>query len=81
MTRVIYLHFRFIPAYKDGNKPYGEWAACQLFVEPKWFDERDRRYDLGAIKACDRASDGARLHDVVVGSIGFAADLPRNHRL
>jgi len=68
---------KFIPAYKDGNAPYGTWEACQLFVQRDWFYDSNRSYDLGAIKACPR-SDGARLHDVV-GSLPIAFNAPRNH--
>ncbi len=27
----------FVPAYKDGNAPYGQWPARQLFTSRKWY--------------------------------------------
>lgn len=27
----------FVPSYKDGNAPFGQWPAAQLFTSPTWY--------------------------------------------
>ncbi|MGF1525739.1 MAG: trypsin-like serine peptidase, partial [Candidatus Competibacterales bacterium] len=59
----------FVPAFRNGQAPFGRWRSCGLYTTTAWFRHRDLGADVGMIKLCDR-SDGARLHDVV-GSLGI----------
>ncbi len=62
----------FVPAYKDGAAPYGQWQAKQLFVRTAWY--RD-----GNPKGLCQDMGGAILHrrsnrriSQTVGWLGFA---------
>eukprot|EP00008_Paramoeba_atlantica_P006009 CAMPEP_0201483968 /NCGR_PEP_ID=MMETSP0151_2-20130828/8156_1 /ASSEMBLY_ACC=CAM_ASM_000257 /TAXON_ID=200890 /ORGANISM="Paramoeba atlantica, Strain 621/1 / CCAP 1560/9" /LENGTH=412 /DNA_ID=CAMNT_0047867371 /DNA_START=67 /DNA_END=1301 /DNA_ORIENTATION=+ len=42
----------FSPGYYDGNSPYGQFTANEIFVPDKWIDLSDRRarsYDYGVL--------------------------------
>jgi len=59
----------FVPAYKNGNYPFGVWSASYLTTKGPWFEFGDLRYDMA----------GAVLNEwnnqtisEVVGSLGFA---------
>ena len=62
----------FVPAYKDGNAPYGQWQAKQLFVRTAW-------YKNGISKGLCQDMGGAVLYkkngkkiSQTVGWLGFA---------
>jgi len=62
----------FVPAYKDGNAPFGQWSAKQLWVRTSW-------YKNGIPKGLCQDMGGAILHkrngrkiSQVVGWLGFA---------
>ncbi len=55
----------FVPAYHDGQAPYGRWSASELLATPQWVASEDINYDIGA--AVVDPLDGQLLTDVVGG--------------
>ncbi|GAA4663569.1 peptidase [Streptomyces chumphonensis] len=55
----------FVPAYRDGQAPYGRWAAEATLATPQWTASEDINYDVGA--AVVGPLDGQRLTEVVGG--------------
>lgn len=62
----------FVPAYRDGNAPFGQWPARRLWVRTSW-------YKNGIPKGLAQDMGGAVLHrqnkrkiSQVVGWLGFA---------
>ena len=41
-------NWAFVPAYKDGERPFGTWSAHSLFALKGWTDKSSPRHDLGA---------------------------------
>jgi len=66
----------FVPAYKDGVAPFGEWPARRLATTPGWQDSANLRYDLGAAVVAKNTA-GQRLQ-AVVGARGIGFDQPRD---
>jgi hypothetical protein len=64
-----YTNWAFVPAYKDGARPYGTWTARRLLTTSGWGNAGDFSYDLGA--AVVNTNGGATLTDTV-GSRGVA---------
>jgi hypothetical protein len=63
-------NWAFVPAYADGSRPYGTWAARTLLTTSAWASGSDFSYDLGA--AVVSPVNGSALTDVVGGrSVGF----------
>lgn len=69
-------NFIFVPGYKDGAEPYGEWPARKLATTSAWKTAGNFRYDLGAA-VVRRDATGRRLQDVV-GATGIGFGQPRN---
>jgi V8-like Glu-specific endopeptidase len=68
----------FVPAYKDGNAPFGSWSFIDVVTSDAWFTSGDSRFDMGGAILEPNAS-GATV-DEVVGSLGFAYNLnPMQH--
>ncbi|MFJ4324555.1 trypsin-like serine peptidase [Streptomyces tricolor] len=38
----------FVPAYADGNAPYGQWTAAKTLTTPQWEAGEDINHDIGA---------------------------------
>ncbi|MFI8827695.1 trypsin-like serine peptidase [Streptomyces sp. NPDC053431] len=38
----------FVPAYDNGNAPYGQWTATKTLTTPQWEASEDINYDVGA---------------------------------
>jgi hypothetical protein len=64
-----YTNWAFVPAYKDGARPYGTWTARTLLTTSAWGQSGDFGYDVGA--AVVNTNAGATLTDTV-GSRGAA---------
>jgi V8-like Glu-specific endopeptidase len=69
-------NFEFVPGYRDGQKPFGEWTATTLQTSSGWQNSADFRFDLGAVTLA-RHGDGRGIQDEV-GSRGIAFNQPRN---
>lgn len=68
----------FVPAYKDGAAPFGQFTARQLFCRTNWYQHGNPGglfEDMGA--AILNPLNG-RMLSQVVGWLGFAWNFPRN---
>lgn len=75
-----YTNWAFVPAYKDGARPYGTWAARALLTTDAWRTSGDFSFDEGAGVVSTNAA-GQSLTDVV-GSRGIAFNQsPQQHYL
>ncbi|ROR72475.1 trypsin-like serine peptidase [Bogoriella caseilytica] len=66
--------FIFVPAYDNGQAPYGQWPAVDLITASAWSQQEDINYDIGF--AVVSSSDGASLTEAV-GASGVAFNQPR----
>ncbi len=58
--------FTFVPAYENGNAPFGQWAATELFAPTEWVDAGNITYDTGF--AVVSSPNGSSLSDTVGAS-------------
>lgn len=68
----------FVPAYDNGNAPYGTWAARSLRATPQWVATEDINYDIGA--AVVNPLNGQTLTDTVGGQ-GVAFNQSRTQNM
>lgn len=61
-------NFIFVPAYDNGDAPFGEWPATDLYTTDEWASSEDFSYD--AAFALIGTQGGATLEDTV-GSRGI----------
>ena len=54
----------FIPGYRNGEAPFGEWPAVELLTTPAWSGNIDIRQDLGAAVLA-RNAEGQGVEDAV----------------
>ncbi|HET8641762.1 MAG TPA: peptidase [Pseudonocardiaceae bacterium] len=71
-------NWAFVPAYNNGNAPYGTWTARRLLATPQWVAIEDINYDVGA--AVVNSLNGALLTDVVGGQ-GIAFNQARGQAM
>ncbi len=71
-------NWTFIPAYRDGAAPFGEWPAKRLLVTGRYSRAQDIRYDFAAA-AVARDPAGQAIQDVV-GARGIAFNQVRRQR-
>ncbi|WP_020519603.1 trypsin-like serine peptidase [Catelliglobosispora koreensis] len=71
-------NWTFVPAYNNGNAPYGTWAARLLRATPQWVASENISYDIGA--AVVSQLNGASLTDVVGGQ-GIAFNQARGQNM
>jgi V8-like Glu-specific endopeptidase len=71
-------NWAFVPAYANGNAPYGTWTARALFATPQWVASEDINYDIGA--AVVNQLNGQSLTDVVGGQ-GIAFNQARGQNM
>jgi V8-like Glu-specific endopeptidase len=69
-------NWAFVPAYADGSRPYGTWAATSLFTTPGW-TQGDLSFDLGAAVVAPQG--GSELTEVV-GGRNIAFNSARNQQ-
>ncbi|UCE00148.1 MAG: hypothetical protein JSV42_05360 [Chloroflexota bacterium] len=68
----------FVPAYKNGNAPFGSWSFYDLVTRVAWFSGGDLRFDMGGVILEPNASN--QTLEEVVGNLGFAYNLsPEQH--
>ncbi|WP_455354813.1 trypsin-like serine peptidase [Streptomyces sp. SYSU K217416] len=53
----------FVPAYDNGQAPYGTWTASKTLATPQWAASEDINYDIGA--AVVNPLNGQKLTQVV----------------
>jgi len=68
-------NWAFVPAYRDGSRPFGTWTARTLMTTSNWANQGDISYDVGA--AVMNTSGGSALTDVV-GGRGISFNYNRN---
>jgi V8-like Glu-specific endopeptidase len=69
-------NFEFVPGYRDGSRPFGEWAAKRLLTTSGWQSNSNIRFDAAAaVLARDR--EGRGVQDVI-GARGIAFNQSRN---
>ncbi|MBO3741441.1 trypsin-like serine peptidase [Actinoplanes flavus] len=56
----------FVPGYNNGNAPYGQWTARQLWTRTAWHNGANRAEDIGAAVMFTNAA-GTRIVDYVGG--------------
>lgn len=71
-------NWAFVPAYNNGNAPYGTWTARATMATPQWVASEDINYDVGA--AVVNQLNGASLTDVVGGQ-GVAFNQARGQNM
>jgi hypothetical protein len=70
-------NWSFVPAYKDGSAPFGEFPARELLTTTAWRRSGDFSYDLGA--AAVSTARGRSLTDAV-GGRGIRFQYPRSQQ-
>lgn len=67
--------FAFVPAYDDGNAPYGVWAANAVYTTSQWARSGDISYDTG-FAVVSNPNGSTSLSDTV-GASGVAFNQAR----
>jgi V8-like Glu-specific endopeptidase len=62
--------WNFVPAYKDGDAPLGEWPALSGFVPSPWIQFETVRHDVGAVVVAENSVDQSLVE--VAGGRGIA---------
>jgi hypothetical protein len=70
-----YTNWAFVPAYRDGVRPYGTWAASRLYTTSAWSTRGDFAYDLGAARVAPNS--GTTLTASIGGGRTPAFNQPR----
>jgi V8-like Glu-specific endopeptidase len=78
LSGAFHTNWSFVPAYNNGNAPYGTWSARLLRATPQWVASEDINYDVGA--AVVNQLNGQSLTDVV-GSQGIAFNQARGQNM
>lgn len=55
----------FVPAYREGSAPYGEWPVTHVVVDPRWADHADPDSDVAFV---DVGTVGGRRVGSVLGA-------------
>jgi V8-like Glu-specific endopeptidase len=66
----------FVPGYRDGSRPFGEWPAARLTSTAGWVEGANFSFDVGAAVVA-RNANGQGIQDVV-GARGIAFNRPRD---
>jgi V8-like Glu-specific endopeptidase len=53
----------FIPQYRNGSEPYGEWTVDKMLVADQWENSADPDYDVGFFTV--KPEDGKNIADVL----------------
>ena len=68
-------NWAFVPAYRDGSRPFGTWTARTLVTSSAWANQGNISYDVAG--AVMNTHGGSALTDVV-GGRGIAFNYNRN---
>ncbi|HEX3609932.1 MAG TPA: hypothetical protein VHU14_09750 [Solirubrobacterales bacterium] len=69
--------FEFVPAYTDGEAPFGEFAGRKVFLPPPWLRTINENFDMAAVITEPNAA-GQNVADAVGGGLPIATDRPRD---
>ncbi|MBA2240669.1 MAG: trypsin-like serine protease, partial [Solirubrobacterales bacterium] len=67
----------FVPAYRNGKRPYGVWPARKLASTPQWKRSSALKYDLGAARVAKRGGGGDIQRRTGARGIAFNRDVPQ----
>ncbi len=67
-------HVVFVPAYENGSRPFGSFAARSIWVSPGYYRSENPNYDVGAVVL--RANQLGKVANVV-GARGWATGVSR----
>jgi V8-like Glu-specific endopeptidase len=56
----------FVPAYADGQTPYGIWTPAKYFMDPRWVNGQDDRLDVAFVVL--KPYEGKNIQDVLGGN-------------
>jgi hypothetical protein len=73
-----YTNWAFVPAYRDGARPYGTWVASTLYTTSQWSTHGDFSYDLGAARVAPNS--GTNLTASIGGGRTPAFNQPRTEQ-
>ena len=63
----------FVPAYKNGEAPFGVWTAYNTWTKGSWYSSEDLRFDMGG--AVLNTNSSGKMISQVVGNLGFSYNL------
>ncbi|MFC1922288.1 trypsin-like serine peptidase [Chloroflexota bacterium] len=63
----------FVPAYKNGEAPFGVWTAYNTWTKGSWYSSKDLRFDMGG--AVLNTNSSGKMISQVVGNLGFSYNL------
>jgi hypothetical protein len=74
----------FVPGYRDGAEPFGEWTATSIATPARWEStagtgdpyDADEAADMAILTLANRPSDGASVQSQV-GAVGMGFNQPR----
>lgn len=72
-------YFDFVPAYTDGQAPFGEFIGDKGFLPRPWLRSINENYDMAAVLTEPNAG-GANVADAVGGGIPIATDRARDQQ-
>jgi len=56
----------FVPAYADGQAPYGEWQPSRYVIDPRWTSGADPEFDVAFVVL--KPLDGKNIQQVLSGN-------------
>jgi hypothetical protein len=59
----------FVPSYRDGRAPFGQWRGARIWTTSEWKENMDFRRDMGGVILKKK---GGRKISRTVGWLGFA---------
>ncbi|WP_037568901.1 trypsin-like serine peptidase [Phaeacidiphilus oryzae] len=68
----------FVPGYRSGQEPNGQWQVASLIVDPRWADSSDPDLDVAFLVL--RKNDGRNIEDVLGGN-RLGIDTGFDHRV
>ena len=71
-------NWTFVPGYRNGDEPFGEWPAEELLTTAGWRDDANTRIDLGAAVLA-RNAEGQGIEDAI-GARPVAFKLSRDQQ-
>jgi V8-like Glu-specific endopeptidase len=70
-------YFNFVPAYTDGQAPFGEFIGRRAYLPRPWLRSINENFDMAAVLTDPNAS-GLNVADAVGGGIPIATDRARD---
>jgi V8-like Glu-specific endopeptidase len=70
-------YFDFVPAYTNGEAPFGEFIGRKVFLPPPWLRSGNENFDMAAVITEPNAA-GQNVADAVGGGLSIATDRARD---